>query len=177
MFANQTGQNYIAALNEASSNVSAHVHQAPHDQTNHQKCSLGLLFTCSTSYTISTPDLQTTTFANRNRYLWLWTLASYPDLRLHAWVAGRGGAIWKWYKIKWYKIKMARNAPFLVPHSDGEIAASDFKMVTFKIWLCCLKDQMKDEIVTKKQARWAQISQSKQRLYWTSPRCAKIYLA
>ena len=83
--------------------------KAPHDQTNHQKCSLGLLFTCSTSYTISTPDLQTTTFVNRNRFLWLWTLASYTDLRLHAWVAGRGGAIWKWYKIKWYKIKMARN--------------------------------------------------------------------
>ena len=30
-------------------------------------------------------------------------------------------------------------------------------MVTFKIWLYCLKDQMKDEIVTKKQPRWAQI--------------------
>ena len=43
-------------------------------------------------------------------------------------VAGRGGAIWKWYKIK-----MARNAPFLVPHSDGKIAAPDFKMVKFKI--------------------------------------------
>lgn len=57
--------------------------KAPHDQTNHQKCSLGLLFTSSTSYTISTPDLQTTTFANRNRFLWLWTLASYTDLRLH----------------------------------------------------------------------------------------------
>lgn len=39
--------------------------KAPHDQTNHQKCSLGLLLTSSTSYTFSTPDLQITTFANR----------------------------------------------------------------------------------------------------------------
>ena len=96
------------------SSVLSRCPKAPHDQTNHQKCSLGLLFTSSTSYTISTPDLQTTTFANRNTFLWLWTLASCTDLRLHAWVAGRGGAIWKWYKIK-----MGRNAPFLAPHSDG----------------------------------------------------------
>ena len=123
-------------------------------RNNHQKCSLGLLFTSSTSYTISTPDLQIITFANRNRFLWLWKLASYTDLRLHAWGAGRGGAIWKWYKIK-----MARNsAPFLVPHSDANRSPPpDVKMVTFKIWLCCLKDQMKDEIVTKEQPRWAQI--------------------
>ena len=120
-------------------------------RNNHQKCSLGLLFTSSTSYTISTPDLQTTTFANRNRFLWLWTLASYTDLRLHAWVAGRGGAIWKWYKKKWPVTRL-----FLF-HTVMEIAASGFKMATFKIWLCCLKDQMKDEIVTKEQPRWAQI--------------------